>query len=222
MFRDRQATELFSRLRRLLSLLFQLALLALLIFALGDPRPKQSLLEGRHLVVLVDGSASMKAVDVKPNRIEAAKAEVKKLVRGLGSADRALIVQMGALSSPLSTMTSDVTELDPAIDSLSASDTRADLERGLSFAIDSLRGLPKAEVVVVSDGVLGDVAQIAQRIDLGRRLVEVPPDRQFRHERGHFRVLGAPLPARQIPLRGDARSSQHQRSSRAGRTHFAR
>ncbi len=166
-FRDRQATELFSRLRRLLSLLFQLALLALLIFALGDPRPKQSLLEGRHLVVLVDGSASMKAVDVKPNRIEAAKAEVKKLVRGLGSADRALIVQMGALSSPLSTMTSDVTELDPAIDSLSASDTRADLERGLSFAIDSLRGLPKAEVVVVSDGVLGDVAQIAQRIDLG-------------------------------------------------------
>jgi len=88
-FRDRQATELFSKLRRLLSLLFQLALLALLILALGDPKPKQSVLEGRHLVVLVDASASMKAVDVKPSRIEAAKAAVKKLVRGLGAADRA-------------------------------------------------------------------------------------------------------------------------------------
>jgi len=174
-FRDQKATELFSKLRRLLSLLFQLALLALLIFALGDPKPKQSLLEGRHLIVLVDGSASMKAIDVKPSRIEAAKAEVKKLVRGLGSADRALIVQMGALPSPLSTMSSDVTELDPAIDLLSASDTRADLERGLSFAIDSLRGLAKGEIVVVSDGVLGDVTAIASHVDLGSTPVKFLP-----------------------------------------------
>jgi Ca-activated chloride channel homolog len=56
-FRDQKATELFSKLRRLLSLLFQLALIALLIFALGDPKPKQTLLEGRHMVVLVDCSA---------------------------------------------------------------------------------------------------------------------------------------------------------------------
>jgi len=174
-FRDRQATELFSKLRRLLSLLFQLALLALLIFALGDPKPRTSLLEGRHLVVLVDGSASMKAVDVKPTRIEVAKAEVKKLARGLGSADRALIVQMGALPSPLSTMSSEITELDPAIDSLTASDTRADLERGLSFAVDSLRGLPKPEVVVVSDGVLGDVAEIARRVELGNAQLKFIP-----------------------------------------------
>ncbi|HEX3855075.1 MAG TPA: BatA domain-containing protein [Polyangiaceae bacterium] len=68
-FRDRQATELFSKLRRLLSLLFQLALLALLIVALGDPKPKTSILDGRHIVVLVDGSASMKAIDVKPSRV---------------------------------------------------------------------------------------------------------------------------------------------------------
>ena len=165
-FKDREATELFSKLRRLLSLLFQLALIALLVLALGDPKPKASILEGRHLVVLVDASASMKAIDVAPSRIEVAKAEVKKLVRGLGSADRALIVQMGSLPSPLSTMSADVTELDPAIDSLHATDTRADLERGLSFAVDSLRGLPKAEVIVVSDGVLGDVDEIAKHVDL--------------------------------------------------------
>ena len=175
LFRDRQATELFSKLRRLLSLLFQLALLALLIFALGDPKPKTSVLEGRHLVVLVDGSASMKSIDVKPSRIEVAKAEVKKLVRGLGSADRALIVQMGALPSPLSTMSSDVTELDPAIDLLSASDTRADLERGLSFAVDSLRGLPKAEIVVVSDGVLGDVSEVVRHLDLSKMALRFLP-----------------------------------------------
>ncbi len=166
LFRDRQATELFSKLRRLLSLLFQLALIALLVFALGDPKPKTSVLEGRHLVVLVDGSASMKAIDVKPSRIEVAKVEVRRLVRGLGGADRALIVEMGSLPSPLSTMSSDVTELEPAIDALHATDTRADLERGLSFAVDSLRGLPRGEIVVVSDGVLGDATEIAQHVDL--------------------------------------------------------
>jgi hypothetical protein len=165
-FRDRQATELFSKLRRLLSLLFQLSLLALLLFALGDPKPKSSLLAGRQIVILVDGSASMKAIDVKPSRIEVAKLEVRKLVRGLGSADRALIVEMGSLPSPLSTMSSDVTELDPAIDALTATDTRADLERGLSFAVDSLRGAPKAEVVVVSDGVLGDLSALGKHVDL--------------------------------------------------------
>jgi Ca-activated chloride channel family protein len=72
-------------------------------------------------------------------------------------------------------MSSDVTELDPAIDSLKASDTRADLERGLSFAVDSLRGLPKAEIIVVSDGALGDVAAIASRIDLGKASLEFLP-----------------------------------------------
>jgi Ca-activated chloride channel family protein len=174
-FRDRQATELFSKLRRLLSLLFQLALLALLIFALGDPKPKASLFDGRHLVVLVDGSASMKAVDVKPSRIEVAKSEVRKLVRGLGSADRALIVEMGSLPSPLSTMSADATELDPAIDALVATDTRADLERGLSFAVDSLRGLPKAEIVVVSDGVLGDLSEVAKHVDFGGAALKFMP-----------------------------------------------
>ena len=36
--RDKEATSWWSRLKRLLSLLLQLALLALLILALGDPR----------------------------------------------------------------------------------------------------------------------------------------------------------------------------------------
>ncbi len=55
--RDKEATSLFSRLKRLLSLLVQLALLALLAFALGDPRAAATLIKGRNLVVIVDASA---------------------------------------------------------------------------------------------------------------------------------------------------------------------
>jgi len=89
--RDKEATSLFSKLKRLLSLLLQLALLALLALSLGDPRAAATLIKGRNLVVLVDASASMQATDVAPTRLGAAKGEIKKLIRGLGGADRTAI-----------------------------------------------------------------------------------------------------------------------------------
>ena len=61
--RDKDATTLFSRLKRFLSMLLQLALILLLVIALGDPRAKTALLKGRTLVVLLDTSASMQARD---------------------------------------------------------------------------------------------------------------------------------------------------------------
>src|SRR5579863_7146021 len=79
--RDKEATSLFSKLKRLLSLLLQLALLALLVLALGDPRAAESLIKGRTIVVLVDASASMQARDVTPSRLVSAKDEVKKMIR---------------------------------------------------------------------------------------------------------------------------------------------
>src|SRR5512138_2918999 len=86
--RDKEATSLFSQLKRLLSLLLQLALLALLLLALGDPRAAQNLIESRNIVVLLDASASMQATDVAPSRLEAAKERVRAMVRGLSGTDR--------------------------------------------------------------------------------------------------------------------------------------
>jgi hypothetical protein len=151
---DRDASRLFSQLKRWLSLLLQLALVTALLIALGDPRPTATLGEGRNLVILIDASASMKAVDVKPSRLSLAKDEARKLVRGLGGSDRALVVQMGPVPVPLSTLSGDATELVPAVDRVRASDTRADLARALELARDALRGLPRPEIVVVSDGAL--------------------------------------------------------------------
>ena len=54
------ATSLWRKLLRWLSLLIQLILLALLAFALGDPRLGRSKV-GRSLVLLIDASASMQA-----------------------------------------------------------------------------------------------------------------------------------------------------------------
>ncbi len=177
--RDKEATSWFSQLKRLLSLLFQLALLTLLIMALGDPRLSQNLIEGRNVLVLVDTSASMKAIDggdsQAPTRLDAARKEVSTLVRGLGGTDRMLLASMDSGVSPLTTMTGEVPDLQAALKQLKASDTRADLRRGLNFALDSLRGLNKTEIVLVSDGAFGDIDEITKGIDFGdTKLAYIP------------------------------------------------
>jgi hypothetical protein len=165
--RDKDATTLFSKLKRILSLLLQLALLALLVLALGDPRAAESLLRGRTLVVLLDASASMQATDVAPTRLAAGKEEVRKIVRSLGGADRMLIAQMDAAVTPLGPMTGDTAALERAIDGVTPTDARADFPRALRFASDVLRGTDRAELVVVSDGAVGPAVDASGAVHLG-------------------------------------------------------
>jgi hypothetical protein len=178
--REKEATSLFSQLKRILSLLVQLALLALLVLALGDPRGFASN-KARNVVVLIDASASMKAVDVASPlnagyaRIDAAKDEVKKLVRGLGGSDRMLIAQMDAAVTPLSTMTGEVADLDQAVSQARATDARADFPRALRFASDVLLGLSSPEIVIVSDGNLGEPRDAAGQVHLGQTTVSFVP-----------------------------------------------
>jgi hypothetical protein len=152
--RDKEATNLFSKLKRLLSLLLQLVLLALLVFALGDPRSHASFMKGRNLVVLVDDSASMQATDVSPNRLGVAKDKVKAMIRGMGGSDRMLLAQMDAVVTPLGPMSGDTSALQRELATIEPTDTRADFAGALRFATDSLRGLERPEIVVVSDGHL--------------------------------------------------------------------
>jgi hypothetical protein len=173
--RDKEATSLFSQLKRLLSLLLQLALLAMLLLALGDPRSAQNLIEGRNIVVLIDASASMKATDVGPSRIESARERVRTMVRGLSGSDRLLIAQMDAAVTPLSTLTGEISELEAGVVAVKASDASADFARSLRFAADTLRGLPSPEIIVVSDGALSEAADSAGPVHLGEiKLSYVP------------------------------------------------
>jgi len=182
--RDKQATTLFSQLKRLLSLLLQLVLVALMLLAMGDPRPAINELEGRHVVVLFDASASMKATDVKQppevaqaprpeevagyrTRLDEGRERIREVIRGLSGSDRMLIAQMDAAITPLSTMTDDLAELEDALDAVEAVDTRAKYARGLRFALDALEGLGNPEVIVVSDGALGEAIDGTDPVELG-------------------------------------------------------
>jgi hypothetical protein len=65
------------------------------------------------------------------------------------------IVSMGPTPRPLTTLTDDAAALQAAAQSLRPGDTGSNLEQGLDFATDALRGQPRPEVVVMSDGALG-------------------------------------------------------------------
>ena len=67
-----------------------------------------------------------------------------------------LVAQMDAMVTPLGPMTGDTSALERELDGVHATDTRADFPRALRFASDVLRGVDRGEIVVVSDGALGD------------------------------------------------------------------
>lgn len=153
---EERTTRLFSRLKRVLSLLLALTIAALLSIALGDPRAAGALREGRTLVVLIDTSASMGASDVEGGRLEAARERVRRRIAALGGGDRMILARMGATSVPLGPLESEPRALLSMLAELGTEDVAADLDRGLRWALDVAEGAPHPEIVIVSDGRIGE------------------------------------------------------------------
>ncbi|HLF81393.1 MAG TPA: BatA domain-containing protein, partial [Anaerolineales bacterium] len=80
---DRRASTPWQRLRRNLLLLLQLLILAGLVLAMARPAVPTAAVAGDTLIVLLDASASMQAVDVSPNRFEAARQAAEDLIEDL-------------------------------------------------------------------------------------------------------------------------------------------
>ena len=151
--KEQESTSLFRRLKRLLSLLLQLAFLGLLVGALGDPRLSTEVMSGRTLLLLVDASASMQASDGEDgSRMETALRRAKEIIRGMGGADVLMLVRMDAQVTPLSGFESDEKALLKALEELKASDTHADLGRALKFCADALAGRKNPTLVLIGDG----------------------------------------------------------------------
>lgn len=157
--RERETTALWRKLRRLLSLVVQLVLLLLILLAVGDPRLAASQ-SGRSVALLLDTSASMQAKDGAGGRarLEEAKDAARRLVRGLGPADHAMLLTIDGRPAPRTGLTNDDRELLRAIDEVTATDTPGDVAGALRLAADVLRGRPSPELVLISDGAFDDAA----------------------------------------------------------------
>lgn len=174
--KEKESTSLFRRLKRLLSLLLQLAFLFLLTAALGDPRLSAEVLEGRTVVLLLDTSASMKATDGEEGtRLQTARVKAKQIVRGMSGADTLMLVRMDAQVTPLSGFEGDEKALLKILDGVEASDTRADLARALKFCADALRERKNPQLVLIGDGAYPEA--VLERVKLDEKsgkLVSTP------------------------------------------------
>jgi hypothetical protein len=83
--KEKETQTLFKQLRRLLSLLLQLVILGFLVLAALDPRLGVEDRDARHVVIIIDASASMKALDERPGGAPAPEASNSQ-VDGQGAA----------------------------------------------------------------------------------------------------------------------------------------
>ena len=151
------ATSLWRKLLRWLSLLIQLILLALLTFALGDPRLGQSK-AGRSLVLLIDASASMQAglpgAAGQPvvTRLARAKQQAQAVIAELSGDDLAVVVALDGQPAPQGGLSYDERELAAQVDRVTARDTAADLPAALALSEALLAGRENPTVILFSDG----------------------------------------------------------------------
>lgn len=151
---ERKASELRSRLQRLLSLLISLLIVGALILALGDPRSDDEEEEGRSIAVLLDVSASMGEASGQGTRLDAAREKVKRWLSSLGPGDEMLLIELGARPRPFAPATGQAELLREALEEAEVLDVSADLKAGLSLAQDALRGRAHPQIILVSDGAL--------------------------------------------------------------------
>src|SRR6478672_11853057 len=121
-FEEKKPRSLWQRLRHLLSLLVQLALLLLLIFALAQPFFAWEANEAKRVVLVLDNSASMNATDVAPSRLARAKEAAQRVIAGLRFRDEMAVVVAGTQPQVVCGLTGHQRTLREAIDAVAGTD----------------------------------------------------------------------------------------------------
>jgi Ca-activated chloride channel family protein len=168
--------------RHLPALLALLALAALLVALARPQRTVAAEVEAATVVMVTDMSGSMKAKDIAPDRITAAKKAAQALADKLPRDFRLGLVSFGTAPSQLVEPTTDKARLRAGIESLAYAGKTA-MGDGLALGIDAARapvtdpdtGLPQrlpAAIVLLSDGAntVGEdpitVAERAKRLKI--------------------------------------------------------
>ncbi len=202
---DLQVNAPFRMIRPSWLLLLHLLIAALLCAAAARPALQKGSLASGRVVLIIDHSASMGAVDAPPekpglppvSRLDAAKREARRIIDGLDAAGgglsgavsggaQAMVVSMAARPVVVANFTRDAGALRKAVDAIQQTDQGADLSEALRMALAFARpgseessGGPseKPAVVLVSDGAvsLTPGSTLTGLGTLGVRLVRVGP-----------------------------------------------
>ncbi len=156
-YEEKPPRSIWQHFRHLMSLLLQLLLLMLIVLAIADPYFSWQLLQARRLVIVMDNSASMRATDVKPTRLDAAKNGAIELIDGLRFRDEVAIVLAGSTPEAVVGMTSHAPTLRDAIMGIEFSDSPTSLHTAIELGHRLIGEHPHGQVLVMTDGCVEEV-----------------------------------------------------------------
>lgn len=158
LFKERQTTSLFQRLKHLLSLLLQLLFLTLLVLAIARPQFAFITKSARQLILIIDNSASMNAVlKLDPDnpspetRLDSAKDQALQLVQGLRFIDEMTVVSNHKQPTIQTPFTNHQKTLRESIASINPTDIRTDLKPAVDLAYTIAETKPNPEIIIMSD-----------------------------------------------------------------------
>jgi Ca-activated chloride channel family protein len=149
---DFQANVPWQRLRKHWLLLVQLLAALLLVLGVAQPYTRAWVYSGEAHVLVLDGSASMLATDVSPNRFERARALAQEYIQRMPSGDQAAIVLAGARPRVLCGLTFNRAELQRALKNAQPAETGANIAESLTLASAMLAPFAAPTIEVFTDG----------------------------------------------------------------------
>ncbi len=151
---QKDRTDWWRRLQRFLSWLIHIVIAALLAFAMLGPHFDDEVLDERHILILLDNSASMGATDVTGghSRFDVARDKAREVLDTVGGNDRVMVALFSNRVQPLGPFVDDPSLVEASLRDLQVTANPVDLGQALDFAVDSLRDRQPAELVIITDG----------------------------------------------------------------------
>jgi len=151
---DNRVNAPFQKFKRNLLLFLQLLLLALLVFAAMQPYFRGEADRAKRMVIMIDCSASMAALDQAggKSRIDQAKQQITQIIEGLLSDQQVSLISFARTAKRLTDFTNNQRILKDALKGAVVQDVPGDLEDALRMTEAISRRTPLEQVLLYSDG----------------------------------------------------------------------
>lgn len=161
--RDLMARSPFKKLILQVPLILQLLVLALLALAAARPATLGKALDGDHVAIVIDTSASMSAQDGSGmTRMDLAKRAAHEIVASLPPGSDAMIIDAGRDTRIALPPDRDTRRMRNAIDEIQAREVEGDLGAAISLALGRMEQLAgKRQIMVLTDGNLAAPAPLS-------------------------------------------------------------
>jgi len=149
---EKPPRSIWQKLRHLSSLLLQLALLLLLAVALSDPIFSWQEKNRQRVVLVVDNSASMNAIDQRPTRLEAARTLAHDRIDRLRMGDEMAIVTAGGRPKVTCGSNAHSPTLHRSLQGVPPTDAPTTVPEAVELAKRLIAGHAHGRIVVFTDG----------------------------------------------------------------------